>query len=167
MKYYKKQKKFLKLSPVAASLLLLPVMAQAEISIIGGDITSASNGVPIVNIKEANGSGLSHNVYETLNVGKEGVIFNNASSTAQTVLAGQIAANANLAGGTAKVILNEVTAKNASTINGMMEVAGDSAHLIIANPNGITTQGAGFINAEKGTLTTGTPNLGDAANLLI
>jgi hypothetical protein len=98
MKYYKKQKKFLKLSPVAASLLLLPVMAQAEISIIGGDITSASNGVPIVNIKEANGSGLSHNVYETLNVGKEGVIFNNASSTAQTVLAGQIAANANLAG---------------------------------------------------------------------
>lgn len=165
MKYYKKQKKFLKLSPVAASLLLLPVMAQAEISIIGGDVTSASNGVPIVNIKEANGSGLSHNVYETLNVGKEGVIFNNASSTAQTVLAGQIAANANLAGGTAKVILNEVTAKNASTINGMMEVAGDSAHLIIANPNGITTQGAGFINAEKGTLTTGTPNLDSAGAL--
>jgi hypothetical protein len=58
-----------------------------------------------------------------------------------------------------------VTAKNASTINGMMEVAGDSAHLIIANPNGITTQGAGFINAEKGTLTTGTPNLDSAGAL--
>ncbi len=45
----------------------------------------------------------------------------------------------------------------------MMEVAGDSAHLIIANPNGITTQGGGFINAEKGTLTTGTPNVKDGA----
>lgn len=44
-----------------------------------------------------------------------------------------------------------------------MEVAGDSAHLIIANPNGITTQGGGFINAEKGTLTTGTPNVKDGA----
>ena len=140
----------LKLNPVAASiLLLLPVMAQADISIINGNVTSA-NGVPVVNIKEANSKGLSHNVYETLNVGKEGVIFNNSASAVQTTLAGQIEGNANLAGGTAKVILNEVTSKNASTINGMMEVAGDSAHLIIANPNGITTQGGGFINAEKG-----------------
>lgn len=101
----------LKLNPVAASiLLLLPVMAQADISIINGNVTSA-NGVPVVNIKEANSKGLSHNVYETLNVGKEGVIFNNSASAVQTTLAGQIEGNANLAGGTAKVILNEVTSK--------------------------------------------------------
>ncbi|HHT0275602.1 TPA: filamentous hemagglutinin N-terminal domain-containing protein [Klebsiella oxytoca] len=163
MKHYANKKRMLKLNPVAASiLLLLPVIAQADISIINGNVTSA-NGVPVVNIKEANSKGLSHNVYETLNVGKEGVIFNNSASAVQTTLAGQIEGNANLAGGTAKVILNEVTSKNASTINGMMEVAGDSAHLIIANPNGITTQGGGFINAEKGTLTTGTPNVKDGA----
>ena len=160
MKHYEKKKSFVKLSPIAASLLLLiPVMAQAEIVIKNGSVTTAANGVPIVNIKEANSKGLSHNIYETLNVGEEGVIFNNSASAAQTLLAGQIAANSNLAGGTAKVILNEVTSTNSSTINGMMEVAGDSAHLIIANPNGITTQGGGFINAKKGTLTTGTPNL--------
>ncbi|QIK12795.1 filamentous hemagglutinin N-terminal domain-containing protein [Leclercia sp. 29361] len=151
----------LKLNPVAASLLvLMPVMAQAaDISIIGGNVTSAANGVNVVNINEANSKGLSHNVYETLNVGKEGVIFNNSSTATNTVIGGQIAANSNLAGGTAKVILNEVTSKNASTINGMIEVAGDAAHLIIANPNGITTQGGGFINATKATLTTGTPRL--------
>lgn len=163
MKHYANKKRMLKLNPVAASiLLLLPVIAQADISILNGNITSAS-GVPVVNIKEANGNGLSHNVYETLNVGKEGVIFNNSASAVQTALAGQIEGNANLAGGTARVILNEVTSRNASTINGMMEVAGDSAHLIIANPNGITTQGGGFINAEKGTLTTGTPNVKNGA----
>jgi len=163
MKQSKNKQKAIKLNPIAASLLLLvPAMATAaDISIIDGSITSAANGVTVVNIKEANGNGLSHNIYETLNVPKEGVIFNNAATATDTVLGGQIAANPNMAGGTAKVILNEVTSTNASTINGMMEVAGDTAHLIIANPNGITTQGGGFINASKGTLTTGTPNVQD------
>ena len=148
MKYHENKKRSVKLNPIAASLLLLmPVMAQAEISIKNGSVTEASNGVPVVNIAKANSNGLSHNVYDTLNVGAEGVIFNNATSAAQSVLAGQIAANPNLTDGSAMVILNEVTSTNASTINGMMEVAGDSAHLIIANPNGITTQGGGFINA--------------------
>ncbi|HGR4958870.1 filamentous hemagglutinin N-terminal domain-containing protein [Klebsiella aerogenes] len=162
MKYHENKKSSVKLNPIAASLLLLmPVVAQAEISIKNGSVTEASNGVPVVNIAKANSNGLSHNVYDTLNVGAGGVIFNNATSAAQSVLAGQIAANPNLTDGSAMVILNEVTSTNASTINGMMEVAGDSAHLIIANPNGITTQGGGFINAEKGTLTTGTPKIGD------
>ncbi|MCU6669133.1 filamentous hemagglutinin N-terminal domain-containing protein [Enterobacteriaceae bacterium H4N4] len=155
----------IKLNPIAASLLLLmPVMAQAtDISIINGSVTAAANGVNVVNIKEANSNGLSHNIYESLNVSKEGLIFNNSSSATNTVLGGQIAANPNLAGGTAKVILNEVTSLNASTLNGLMEVAGDSAHLIIANPNGITTQGGGFINAKKATLTTGTSTVRDGA----
>ncbi|HDT0385770.1 TPA: filamentous hemagglutinin N-terminal domain-containing protein [Klebsiella aerogenes] len=162
MKYHENKKRSVKLNPIAASLLLLmPVVAQAEISIKNGSVTEASNGVPIVNIAKPNSNGLSHYVYDTLNVGAEGVIFNNATSAAQSVLAGQIAANPNLTDRSAMVILNEVTSTNASTINGMMEVAGDSAHLIIANPNGITTQGGGFINAEKGTLTTGTPKLGE------
>lgn len=73
MKHYEKKKSFVKLSPIAASLLLLiPVMAQAEIVIKNGSVTTAANGVPIVNIKEANSKGLSHNIYETLNVGEEG-----------------------------------------------------------------------------------------------
>ena len=163
MKHYKNKYGLIKLNPIAASLLLLmPMMAQAtDISIVNGNVTTASNGVKVIDIKEANSKGLSHNIYETLNVSKEGIIFNNSTSAVDTVLGGNIAANANLASGSAKVILNEVTSKNASTLNGMMEVAGDAAHLIIANPNGITTQGGGFINAQKATLTTGTPNIKD------
>ncbi|WP_285111468.1 filamentous hemagglutinin N-terminal domain-containing protein [Leclercia adecarboxylata] len=165
MKHYENKCRTIKLNPIAASLLLfMPVMAQAsDIAIINGSISSATNGVPVININEANAKGLSHNVYESLNVGKEGLIFNNAANSVKTQLGGDIAGNPKLAGGTAKVILNEVTSKNASTINGMMEVAGDAAHLIIANPNGITTKGGSVVNATKATLTTGTPTIKDGA----
>ena len=98
-------------------------------------------------------------MYDNLNVDKNGLIFNNSMTESNTVLAGKIQGNSNLTSGTAKVILNEVTSKNASAINGMMEVAGDKADLIIANPNGITVNGGGAINTSKLTLTTGTPDI--------
>lgn len=150
----------LKWHPVAASVLLaLPFVAHtAEISMKNGIVSSAGN-VPVININKANDKGLSHNVYDKLNVDKNGLIFNNSAAGSNTVLAGQIQGNSNLTSGSAKVILNEVTSKNASAINGMMEVAGDKADLIIANPNGITVNGGGSINTSKLTLTTGTPDI--------
>lgn len=150
----------LKWHPVAASVLLaLPFVAHtAEISMKNGIVSSAGN-VPVININKANDKGLSHNVYDKLNVDKNGLIFNNSATGSNTVLAGQIQGNSNLTSGSAKVILNEVTSKNASAINGMMEVAGDKADLIIANPNGITVNGGGSINTSKLTLTTGTPDI--------
>ncbi|MEX0577047.1 filamentous hemagglutinin N-terminal domain-containing protein, partial [Enterobacter cloacae subsp. cloacae] len=140
-------------------LLALPIVAHsAEINIKNGVVYTAGN-VPVININKANDKGLSHNVYDNLNVDKNGLIFNNSMTESNTVLAGKIQGNSNLTSGTAKVILNEVTSKNASAINGMMEVAGDKADLIIANPNGITVNGGGAINTSKLTLTTGTPDI--------
>ncbi|WP_042854943.1 two-partner secretion domain-containing protein, partial [Escherichia coli] len=66
-----------------------------------------------------NGSGLSHNIWDNLNVDKNGVVFNNSANESSTSLAGNIQGNSNLTSGSAKVILNEVTSKNPSTINGM------------------------------------------------
>ncbi|WNN45938.1 two-partner secretion domain-containing protein [Winslowiella toletana] len=150
----------MKFNPLAVSILLaLPVVVNAaDLSMTNGSTTMA-NGVPVVNINEANANGISHNIYDKLNVGKEGLIFNNSQNGANTTLAGQIAGNSNLASGTAKVILNEVTSRNKSTLSGMMEVAGDKAHLIIANPNGITCESCGFINTDRVTVTTGKPDL--------
>ncbi|MDO6406145.1 two-partner secretion domain-containing protein [Pantoea phytobeneficialis] len=150
----------MKFSPLASAILLaLPVMVNAaDLSMPNGNINMA-NGVPVVNINGANGNGISHNIYDKLNVGKEGLIFNNSQNGANTSLAGQIAGNSNLASGTAKVILNEVTSKNKSNLNGQMEVAGDKAHLIIANPNGISCDSCGFINTDKVTMTTGKADL--------
>lgn len=149
-----------KFNLLAVSVLLsLPAVTCAtDIAMTNGTVTAA-NGVPVVNINSANANGLSHNVYSKLNVGKEGLVFNNSQNGANTTLAGQIGGNSNLAGGTAKVILNEVTFTNKSTLSGMMEVAGDKAHLIIANPNGITCESCGFINTDKVTVTTGKPDV--------
>ncbi len=162
MNKQKTMRGLIKFNPIAASILLsLPMMAQAaNIEMKNGTLTAANN-VPVVNINTANGHGISHNIYDRLNVDKNGLILNNSQKGADTLLAGKIDGNSNLSAGTAKIILNEVTSRNKSTLNGMMEVAGDKAHLIIANPNGITVQGGGFINAEKATLTTGKPDMQD------
>lgn len=161
MKSERKTGKLIKFNPVAASILLsLPVLAQAaNLNIKNGNIVS-SNGAPVINIANPNNNGLSHNIYDDFNVDKNGVIFNNSASGTNTVIGGAIAGNSNLTSGSAKVILNEVTSGKSSLLEGQMEVAGDKAHLIIANPNGISTSlGSGFINTSKATITTGKPDI--------
>ena len=161
MKGERKTRVLMRFNPVAASILLaLPVFAQAaDLNIKNGTIAN-SNGVPVINIANPNDNGLSHNVYDDFNVGKNGVIFNNSSSGTNTVIGGAIEGNSNLTSGSAKVILNEVTSNKTSMLEGLMEVAGDKAHLVIANPNGISTSmGSGFINTSKATITTGKPDI--------
>ncbi|MDN5111180.1 hemagglutinin repeat-containing protein [Aliarcobacter butzleri] len=124
------------------------------------NIESARNGVPIVNIVAPNQKGLSHNKFSDYNVNKEGLILNNSNKReVNTQLSGYIYGNQNLKNGTAKTILNEVTSKNKSELKGFTEVAGDRANVVVANPNGIYINGAGFINTSRATITTGNPNI--------
>ena len=120
-------------------------------------IRQAGNGTPVVDITTPGGDGVSHNVYRQLDVDEAGVVFNNGRQTSATTLAGQIGANPALAGGTADLILNEVRAASPSQLAGYLEIGGDPADLVVANPAGITCNGCGFINAERTMLTTGKP----------
>jgi len=148
---------------LANAMFWQPLLAQADGIVVNGSVTSvgqAANGVPIVNIATPNGSGLSHNKFSDYNVGQQGVILNNATSNLQsTQLGGYIIGNSNLNGRAANVILNEVNGGSPSQLKGYTEVAGQGAHVIVANPHGISCDGCGFINTPKVTLSTGTPVL--------
>ncbi|QRY80489.1 filamentous hemagglutinin N-terminal domain-containing protein [Pseudomonas sp. PDNC002] len=142
------------LNPIVAAAAELAVDAAAGSNTHLG---AAGNGVPVVNIATPNGTGLSHNKFTDYNVGQQGLILNNAAGQQATQLGGTIQGNPNLHGGAASKILNEVTGTNPSQLRGYTEVAGQAAHVIVANPHGITCDGCGFINTPRATLTTGKP----------
>ncbi len=128
-------------------------------------IDTTANGIPLVQIATPNAAGVSQNQYTQFNVDPAGLILNNSQSTVLTRQAGYVAGNQNLANGAASVILNEVTSTSRSQLNGYIEVAGQQAQVIVANPNGITCNGCGFINTSRGVLTTGTPVIGTSGSL--
>ena len=80
-------------------------------------------------------------------------------------LGGAIPGNPWLATGPARSILNEVHSNDPSLLRGPVEVAGNKAQVIIANPSGITCDGCSFLNAQRTTLTTGVPVFSHGGNL--
>ena len=130
---------------------------------LGPKIEEARNGMTVVNINTPNDKGLSHNQYNAFNVDEKGLILNNANRPVNTELAGYIMGNPNLVGPTANTILNEVTGTSSTSMNGALEVAGDKAHVIVANPNGISVNNGTFINASSATLTTGNPMINNGS----
>ena len=120
-------------------------------------VQETANGIPLVSISAPTAGGVSRNDYERFNIPTKGAILNNSYTLSKTELAGYVQGNANMAQGPAKIIVNQVTSGNPTTMNGFLEVAGHKADVIIANPNGITVNGGGFINTARAILTTGKP----------
>lgn len=155
----KNRKKFLALA-IALSLQMQAVMpCYAAVTAEAGGANVNGN---IINIVKPDSNGLSHNKFTDFNVPGNGIVFNNHTGSAQynSHLAGALNANANLQGNAAKLILTEVTGTGKTNLNGMLEIAGTKADLVIANPNGIVGKGFGFINVGRATLTTGVPDWG-------
>ncbi|MCD1270559.1 filamentous hemagglutinin N-terminal domain-containing protein [Klebsiella pneumoniae] len=132
-------------------------------SVVYADPTSYthSSGATVIDIEKPNAAGVSHNLYRDFNVGTNGTILNNSGDDVSHSTFGNIARNNNLTAGSASVILNEVTSKNASSLKGFIEVNGQKADVVIANPNGITCSGCSFVNTNKAILTTGKVNMTD------
>ena len=143
-------------------------------------VTQTAAGVDQVNIAAPNANGLSHNKFTDYNVNTSGQVINNfsgydgvaagsvtgANAVTQTQIGGLVTTNANLVNsGSAKVILNEVTSSNTSQLLGYTEIAGTKADLILANPNGITCFGCGFVNTARLLMVAGSSNFDSNGNL--
>ena len=120
-------------------------------------VEETANGIPLVNITAPSSGGVSRNEYEMFNVPDKGAILNNSYTLSKTELAGYVPGNNNMAERPAKIIVNEVTGAGSTSMDGFLEVAGNRADVVIANPNGITVNGGGFIHTGKAFLTTGKP----------
>ena len=97
----------------------------------------------------------------SFDVNSDGTILNNSAADGTAQLGGTaVTANSNITTGSeANLILFQVTGTTVSDLDGTIEVFGTEAGLIIANPNGITCAGCGFINADRVDLVTGTYNI--------
>lgn len=152
-------------------ILLIPILASAQITIDSHaaknqqpSIQNTVNGLSQINIQTPSSLGVSRNTYNQFDVARQGVILNNARSATKTQLGGWVKANPWLNSTSARIILNEVNSSNPSLLNGYIEVAGNKAEVVVANPSGISCDGCGFINANHAVLSTGIP-LFESGNL--
>ncbi|WP_105464950.1 hemagglutinin repeat-containing protein [Escherichia coli] len=154
-----------KLTVALAIALIVTTPASAAGIIAGGanqpQVSTNAQGTDIINIVAPSASGLSHNQYQNYSVDGSGAVLNNALQAGQSQLAGRLQANSNLHGQAAKIILNEVVTRNPSLLLGQQEVFGIAADFVLANPNGITCNGCGFINTPRSSLVVGSPNVID------
>jgi len=115
---------------VLLTFLTQPATAFAQIAPDGATATSVAtpvNGPIAVSIAPSGPSGISHNTYTHFNVPIRGVDLDNRSVRANT-------------------IVNEVTSTSPSILQGPLAVVGSRANVIVANPNGISADGASFVN---------------------
>lgn len=151
-----------------ASSALAPAHAQQIPVDSSVSISKSSRGVAVVNIATPNAQGMSHNVFKQFDVPRTGVILNNSAQNATSAIGGTVKGNSKLQGGPASLIVNEVTSVK-TKLQGKIEVLGQKAAVVIANPNGIACDGCGFVNASRVTLATAKPQFseGQLTSLLV
>ena len=112
---------------------------QAQVVIDGTTSTTVvvnPNGSVTVGVAPGSSNGVSVNRYNSFNVPKPGLKLDNSAEAART-------------------IVNEVTGTTTTKIEGELEVVGQRAHVIVANPNGIAIDEGRFVNTGRVALTTG------------
>lgn len=132
----------IKIMVLFGSLLFISLIHAANnnsIIIINEDqMTSieVKEGISYIKIANADEQKISHNKYSQFNVSTAGVILDNREVTAE-------------------YIINEVINGAFSSLKGNINVKGDAAHVIIANPKGIVCESCGFSNTLSETLVSG------------
>ena len=153
-------------------LICLSLIAYSNITPDGKTnvyVEKSNNGVEIINISTPSEKGVSDSTFTNLSIDKTGAVINNATGIGRSHIAGIINPNKNLKD-PAKLALLRVTSTNKTEIKGVLEaLTKDNLDVIVANKNGITLDGAKFLNIHDMTLTTGEVILknGDIDNISV
>lgn len=145
-------------SVLLLSLVITNIIFAAEIVVDRADSAQAaqlgqtSKSIPQIDIVNPQ-HGISHNRFKEYNVGKSGVVINNNRYSGTVDGLGHVSANPHLSE-SAETVLFEVTGNGRSLLNGISTIVGDQARFILANPNGITCNGCGFVNSHEVELRT-------------
>jgi filamentous hemagglutinin len=153
-------------------LIVQPTLLAAQtIQVVGPDngprprVDSTYNGTDVINIAKPNGAGVSHDIFSAFTA--DDLILNNSATSVNTQLGGWVEGNPNLVPGqVAGLWIGEVMGGSETQLNGILEVAGQSMDVVLANEFGITCKGCGFINTGRATLTTGTPRFASTGGLV-
>lgn len=124
---------------LGALFVFSPAILSAQVVLDGSTATNIvvnADGSVTVGIAPATSDGVSFNRYNEFNVPRPGVQLDNRTEAART-------------------IVNEVTGTSRTDIEGPVEVLGQRAHVIVANPNGIVIDGGRFVNTGRVALSTG------------
>jgi len=161
---------YLTFSPLFSARVFAQIAPADNNTTLG--INSGAANVPVLNIAKPTDGGVSHNKFLDFNVDNRGLIVNNLplkdySTQYQSAISGaHVEFNYNLGtGNQAKVIMNEVVGNSTTALRGYTEIYGHKADYIVANPNGITCAGCGFINTGRLSLITGSANGIDSFNI--
>ncbi|WP_156300427.1 filamentous hemagglutinin N-terminal domain-containing protein [Streptobacillus canis] len=141
----------------------ISLFSYANITVDGNTnvyIEKSNNGIDIINISTPSPKGVSHSTFKDFNVSEKGAVINNAKNIARSHIAGLINGNNNIKETRAKLALLDVTGTEESKLKGILEaLSKDKLDVILSNPNGITLDGASFLNIHNMSLTTGKVNI--------
>lgn len=122
------------------ALLVMASAACADDVVIDGttatNVMTSPDGRIRVQIAPVTGGGVSLNRFQSFSVGKAGIELDNTSAGAS-------------------LLINEVTGRSSTKIEGSLSVKGEKAHIIVANPNGISVDGGSFTGTRSVVLSTG------------
>ncbi|WP_156300411.1 two-partner secretion domain-containing protein [Streptobacillus canis] len=143
----------------------ISLFSYANITVDGNTnvyIEKSNNGIDIINISTPSPKGVSHSTFKDFNVSEKGAVINNAKNIARSHIAGLINGNNNIKETRVKLALLDVTGTKESKLKGILEaLSKDKLDVILSNPNGITLDGASFLNIHNMSLMTSRPIIED------
>ncbi|WP_064615457.1 two-partner secretion domain-containing protein [Streptobacillus moniliformis] len=144
-------------------VLMVSLFSFANIKVDGTTnvyVEKSNNGVDVINISTPSPKGVSYSTFTDFNVSEKGAVINNAKNIARSRIAGLVNGNKNIKEERAKLALLNVTGINESKLSGILEaLSKDKLDVILSNPNGITLDGASFLNIHKMSLVGASPIL--------